>query len=117
MHLTRINESFMIYLNRKTPDLHWIRCSKSNPIEKEAGLEQKQTYITTDELAARLHYDSRYIRSALKDAVFIEGIHYIRPFGRRRVLYVWEAIERDMVKASMEQKPVIPLANGGHFNG
>jgi len=45
--------------------------------------------------------------------VFIEGIHYIRPFGRRRVLYIWEAIERDMVKASMAQKPIIPMAKGG----
>ncbi len=50
---------------------------------------EQQTYMTTEELAARLRYDARYIRSALKDAVFIEGIHYIRPFGRRRVLYLW----------------------------
>lgn len=74
---------------------------------------EQQTYMTTEELAARLRYDSRYIRSALKDAVFIEGIHYIRPFGRCRVLYIWEAIERDMVKASMAQKPVIPMVKGG----
>jgi len=77
----------------------------------------KQTYMTTEELAERLRYDARYIRSALKDAVFIEGIHYIRPFGRRRVLYIWETIERDMVKASMEEKPVIPMAGGGAFYG
>lgn len=74
---------------------------------------KNQTYLTTEELAVRLRYDARYIRSALKDAVFIEGIHYIRPFGRRRVLYIWETIERDMVKASVEQKPMIPMANGG----
>ena len=74
---------------------------------------EKQTYMTTEELAERLQYDARYIRSALKDAVFIEGIHYIRPFGRRRVLYIWETIERDMVKASMEEKPAIPMASGG----
>ena len=58
-------------------------------------------------------YDPRYIRSFLKDAVFIEGIHYIKPFGRRRVLYIWEAIERDMVKSSAGKKPAIPMANGG----
>jgi len=73
--------------------------------------------MTTEELAERLRYDARYIRSALKDAVFIEGIHYIRPFGRRRVLYIWETIERDMVKASMEEKPAIPMAGGGAFYG
>lgn len=72
-----------------------------------------QTYMTTEELAVRLRYDSRYIRSTLKDSVFIEGIHYIRPFGRRRVLYLWEPIERDMVKASAAKKPSIPMAKGG----
>ena len=79
---------------------------------KEAGMEQ-QTYMTTEELAIRLRYDPRYIRSTLKDAVFIEGVHYIRPFGRRRVLYIWEAIERDMMKVSVGRKQVIPMANGG----
>lgn len=78
---------------------------------------EKQTYMTTEELAERLRYDARYIRSALKDAVFIEGIHYIRPFGRRRVLYIWEAIERDMVKVSMAEKPGVPMAGGGVFYG
>jgi hypothetical protein len=76
-------------------------------------MEQRQTYMTTEELGRKLRYDARYIRSALKDTVFIEGIHYIRPFGRRRVLYIWEAVERDMLKASMKQKPGIPMANGG----
>lgn len=74
---------------------------------------EAQTYLTTEELGQKLRYDARYIRSALKDSVFIEGIHYIRPFGRRKVLYIWEAIERDMVKESMKQKPSIPMANGG----
>lgn len=73
---------------------------------------EQQVYLTTEELAVRLRYDARYIRSFLKDAVFVEGIHYIRPFGRRRVLYLWEAIERDMVKDSMARKPLIPMANG-----
>ena len=74
---------------------------------------EEQTYMTTEELAGRLRYDARYIRSALKDVVFIEGVHYIRPFGRRRVLYLWEVIERDMVKDSMKEKPAIPMAGGG----
>ena len=78
---------------------------------------EEMTYITTEELAKKLRYDSRYIRSALKDAVFIEGVHYIRPFGRRRVLYIWEAIERDMVKVSESKKPIIPMANGGVCRG
>ena len=40
-----------------------------------------ETYITTDELATRIHYDARTIRTRLKDAVLLEGVHYIRPFG------------------------------------
>ena len=59
-----------------------------------------QTYLTTDELAARIKYDARTIRNRLKDAVLFEGVHYIRPFGGRKILFIWEAIERDMVKVS-----------------
>ncbi|WP_026843296.1 hypothetical protein [Citrifermentans bremense] len=75
------------------------------------------TYITTEELACKLHYDSRYIREHLKDSVLLEGVHYIRPFGRRRILFIWETIERDMVKASLMESPMIPLARGGVVNG
>ena len=57
------------------------------------------TYITTKELAERIHYNERTIRNQLKDSVLIEGIHYIRPFGGRKILYVWEQIEKDMKKA------------------
>lgn len=55
-----------------------------------------QTYLTTQELSARIKYNVRTIRNQLKDTVLIEGIHYIRPFGGRKILYVWEQIEKDM---------------------
>ena len=38
-----------------------------------------ETYLTTDQLAERIHYDARTIRTRLKDAVLLEGVHYIRP--------------------------------------
>lgn len=57
------------------------------------------TYLTTEELAARIKYDTATIRNQLKDSVLIEGIHYIRPFGGRKILYVWEQIEKDMKKS------------------
>lgn len=63
-------------------------------------METATTYLTTDELAARIKYDSRTIRERLKDSVLIEGVHYIRPFGGRKILYIWERIERDMKSAS-----------------
>lgn len=75
------------------------------------------TYLTTEELALRIKYEPRYIRESLKDAVFIEGVHYIRPFGRRRILYIWEAIERDMVASTGQLATVIPLASGGVCRG
>lgn len=55
-----------------------------------------QTYLTTKELASRIKYDTRTIRERLKDSVLFEGIHYIRPFGGRKILYIWEKIEIDM---------------------
>lgn len=75
------------------------------------------TYITTEQLASKLHYDSRYIRECLKDSVLLEGVHYVRPFGRRRILFIWETIERDMMKTSLMEAPMIPLARGGVVNG
>lgn len=55
-----------------------------------------QTYLTTQGLAARIKYDVRTIRNQLKDSVLLEGVHYIRPFGGRKILYIWEQIEKDM---------------------
>ena len=52
-----------------------------------------QTYITTEELATRIHYDVRTIRDRLKDSVLLEGTHYIRPFGGRKLLFLWEAVD------------------------
>lgn len=54
------------------------------------------TYLTTDELAVRIRYDARTIRDRLNIDVLREGVHYIRPFGGRKILYIWENIARDM---------------------
>ena len=62
-----------------------------------------QTYLTTEELSERIKYNPR---TRLKDSVLIENIHYIRPFGGRKILYVWERIEEDMCK------PAMSLING-----
>lgn len=63
---------------------------------------EQATYLTTDELAQRIKYDARTIRERLKDAVLIEGVHYFRPFGGRKILYLWERIERDMKRSSLD---------------
>lgn len=75
------------------------------------------TYLTTEELAERIKYDARTIRDRLKDSVLIEGKHYFRPFGGRKILYIWEAIEKDMPKHVPRLAAVIPMARGGVVNG
>jgi hypothetical protein len=74
------------------------------------------TYLTTDELSYRIKYDPRTIRDSLKDSVLIEGTHYIRPFGGRKILYIWEHIEKDMGLAS-DRSLAIPMANGDVCHG
>lgn len=80
----------------------------------------EHTYLTTDELSFRIKYDARTIRERLKDSVLIEGVHYVRPFGGRKILFVWETIERDM-KVASTQTPIgmnaIPMANGAIVHG
>ncbi|MFT5758565.1 MAG: hypothetical protein ACI9LM_003307 [Alteromonadaceae bacterium] len=54
-------------------------------------------YLTTEELASQIKYDVRTIRESLKDSVLFEGVHYIRPFGGRKILYLWDRIEDEML--------------------
>jgi len=58
------------------------------------------TYLTTEELSARIKYDVRTIRQCLKDAVLLDGVHYIRPFGGRKILYIWERVEESMLRGA-----------------
>ena len=58
------------------------------------------TYMTTSELSERIKYDQRTIREQLKDSVLFEGVHYIRPFGGRKILYLWERIEEEMLSGA-----------------
>ncbi len=75
------------------------------------------TYLTTDELSAKIKYDVRTIRERLKDSVLLEGTHYVRPFGGRKILFVWETIERDMRLSSADGVVGLPMANGTVLHG
>ena len=55
------------------------------------------TYLTTEQLAAKIQYNARTIRNELIDSCLFEGVHYIRPFGRRKILFIWEAVEKEML--------------------
>lgn len=74
-----------------------------------------ETYLTTEQLAERIHYDIRTIRDRLKDSVLLEGTHYFRPFGGRKLLFIWEAIERDIKRCAVGG--AIPMAHGGVAHG
>lgn len=73
--------------------------------------------LTTEELSHRIKYDVRTIRERLKGSVLHEGVHYIRPFGGRKILFVWDAIERDIGNHSRSDPLAIPMANGGVLHG
>ena len=77
-----------------------------------------QTYLTTEELSNRIKYDPRTIRERLKDSVLIENRHYFRPFAGRKILYIWENIEEDMVRQTgAPAHGGIPMTNGGVCHG
>ena len=73
--------------------------------------------LTTEELSHRIKYDVRTIRERLKDSVLHEGVHYIRPFGGRKILFVWDTIARDIGNHSRADRLAIPMANGGVLHG
>ncbi|MEZ8610827.1 hypothetical protein AB4559_20700 [Vibrio sp. 10N.222.51.C8] len=45
-----------------------------------------QLLLTAKELAGRIKFSANYINSTLRDSIFIEGKHYIRPFNGRKIL-------------------------------
>jgi hypothetical protein len=94
-----------------------MQMSHMRNITHKEPLDMSMTYLTTEALSERIHYNPRTIRDQLKDSVLLEGVHYIRPFGGRKILFIWEAIERDMKIVSTESAPLIPLAKGGVCNG
>ena len=79
-------------------------------------MDEQQTYLTTEELSRKIKYDQRTIRDRLKDSVLIEGKHYFRPFGGRKILYIWEAIEADMRIVVSGSFVSIPMTAGGSCN-
>lgn len=64
-------------------------------------------YLTTRELSERIKYDERYIRESLKDKVLQKGRHYIKPFGGRKILYIWEEV-KEIMTSLMEIKECEP---------
>ncbi|MFQ3217476.1 hypothetical protein [Paraperlucidibaca baekdonensis] len=74
---------------------------------------QDLTFLTTEELAKKIRYSARYIRRHLVDYKLHEGVHYTRPFGGKKMLFIWERIQEEMNVDQMS----IPLASGGICHG
>ena len=74
------------------------------------------TYITPDDLAQRLNYKRETIMRTKLDTVLLESVHYVRPFGGKRVLFIWENIEKDLLAGGLSNT-AIPMANGGFCHG
>lgn len=74
------------------------------------------TYLDAEELAKRLHYKKETILRSKLGTVLKEHTHFVRPFGSRKVLFIWENIERDLLAGELS-KPMIPMANGGFCHG
>jgi hypothetical protein len=75
-----------------------------------------QTYLTAKMLAERLPYSERHIRDYLKDRAFLEGRHYVRAPGGRKIFFIWERIEEDL-GAFSGAAGRIPMAAGGFVHG
>lgn len=78
------------------PVLAFGKPKSPNAASAPVQTEKNYTYLTTQELADRIRYSVIAVRNELKDSVLIEGVHYFRPFGGRKLLFIWEVIEEDM---------------------
>lgn len=74
------------------------------------------TFYSASQLSAHIPYDARYINNVIRDKYFIEGKHYVRPFGGRKILYIWEIIKKDILENKFDEC-LIPLSSGGYING
>jgi len=66
-------------------------------------------YLTTEELSMRIKYEPRYIRERMKDRIFKRGVHYVQPFGGRKILYIWTEIEKLLVGKGTPVKEDNPM--------
>jgi hypothetical protein len=86
----------------KGPVVAFSKPKNPAPISAFEPKEKQYTYLTTQELADRMKYSVIAVRNELKDSVLIEGVHYFRPFGGRKLLFIWEVIEADMRKGGSQ---------------
>ncbi|MGI2056721.1 hypothetical protein [Shewanella baltica] len=79
----------------------------------------QNTLLTAKELSPLIKFNPDYINRKLKDTVFLEGVHYIRPFGSRKIFYLWERVEKELYQSRncSQMNVLIPMAKGGICHG
>nr|WP_228729980.1 hypothetical protein [Shewanella avicenniae] len=76
-----------------------------------------QQLLTTKELSVRIKFSANYIHSNLRDSVFIEGKHYIRPFNGKKILFIWEEVEAELFRSATRNAAYIPMSAGRVCHG
>ncbi len=56
------------------------------------------TYLSPSQVARRLGFSTRYFRNVVMRDHLLEGVHYCRPFGGRKILLVWEEVEAELLR-------------------
>lgn len=69
------------------------------------------TYMTPQQLSEKLGFSVRYLNK-IKKYYFVEGKHYVRPFGGS-IRFIWEEVEIEINKRAKPEGEVIPMARGG----
>lgn len=83
-----------------------------------SGNPEKETHLTLQELSERINYKPQTILRKLIGKHLIEGIHYFRPFGGRKMVFIWEPINRDMRRPAVTcPLAAIPMTNRSKRNG
>jgi hypothetical protein len=85
---------------------------------KMSGNTEEETHLTLQELSERINYKPQTILRKLIGTHLIEGIHFFHPFGGRKMVFIWEPINRDMRRPQISHHiAAIPMANGGKHHG
>jgi len=71
---------------------------------------ERVEFLTTAEVARRLHKTGKTIRSKIAAGVFCEGVHFFKPEGSQ-MLWDWQAVVR-WVRGEMGKKPEAFLLAG-----
>ena len=77
----------------------------------------KFTYLNAESVAKKLDYSPRYFKEVIVKNFLEENVHYIRGFGGRKLIFIWEKIEEELLGKLQSHNFSIPMSSGGFLNG